>query len=105
MVNERAKQFSSFSPLRGYSDLLKAKEKIIVQKRELTEESMQELSKKLGQINRGMMIKVVYYCEGEYIEAEGMVSALDLCYKKLTLVKRRISFEDIYDLKIISYST
>lgn len=104
MVNERAKQFSAFSPLRGYNELLKTKEKIIVQKHEFTEESIQELSLKLSKVRKGMLVKAVYFSNGEYLETEGVVSALDLCYKKLTLVKTEISFEDIYDLKIMSIS-
>ncbi len=104
-MNDRAKQFSSFSPLRGYSELLKAKEKIIVERRELSEEAMKELSEKLSQLCKGMMIKIIYYSDGEYLEAEGVVSDFNVCCKKLTLVKTKISFEDIYDLKIISLST
>ena len=100
-MNERAKQFSAFSPLRGYNELLKAKEKVVVQKRELTEERIQELSLKLSKINKGMMLKVIYFSKGEYIEAEGVVSNFDLYLKKLTLVKTEISFEDIYDLELI----
>lgn len=100
-VNERAKQFSAFSPLRGYSELLLSKERVIVPKHELTEESKYDISDKLNQLSKGMMVKLVYYSNGEYIEICGVVSKIDIYFKKLTIVKTLISFDDIYDLKII----
>lgn len=97
-MNERAKQFSAFSPLRGHHELLKKKEHVIVPKRELTEDSVAELSLKLSMIKKGMMVKIIYYTNGEYLIIGGIVSKIDLYLKKLTIVKININFEDIYQI-------
>lgn len=98
-MSERAKQFGAFSPLRGYSELIKAKERIVVEKRELSEESAQELSDKLNKIEKGMMVTVVYYHSGEYVSVSGIVSKIDITFRQLTVVKNEIAFDDIYDVK------
>ena len=46
-----------------------------------------------------MIIKVIYYYEGEYIKKEGMVSKIDFDLKKLIIVKDEIYFEDIWDIE------
>ena len=51
-------------------------------------------------VKRGMMIKVKYFCEGEYILAEGMVTAIDITFKYLTVVKTKIYFDDIFELSV-----
>lgn len=97
-VENRAKQFVPFAALKGYEEALRAKEKIVVEKIELSEEKKAELDFKLHQIQRNDIIKVVYFCKDEYLKIEGMVSRLDIDARILKIVNTKISFEDIYDI-------
>jgi len=97
-VDNRAKQFVPFAAVKGYEEALRAKEKIVVEKIELSEEKKAELDFKLHQIGKRDIITVVYFCKGEYIKLEGMVSRLDVDARILKVVNTKISFEDIYDL-------
>lgn len=99
-MENRAKQFMPFAALKGYEEALRAKEKIVVEKIELSEEKKEELDFKLRQITKRDMITVVYFHEGEYIKVEGMVSRLDKDARILKVVNTKISFEDIYEIFI-----
>ncbi|MDY4922519.1 YolD-like family protein, partial [Frisingicoccus sp.] len=74
---DRAKQFMPFAALKGYSEALRKKERIIVPRRELSEEYGEELDRKLRQVQEGEMISVVYYCRGEYVRLTGKVAKID----------------------------
>lgn len=97
-MDNRAKQFVPFAALKGYEEALRAKEKIIVEKIELSEEKKAELDYKLHQIEKNDIITVVYFDKDEYIKLEGMVSRFDTDARVLKVVNTKISFEDIYDL-------
>ena len=97
-MENRAKQFMPFAALKGYEEALRAKEKIVVEKVELSEEKKAELDFKLQQIQKNDIIVVVYFCKDEYIKLEGMVSRLDMDARVLRIVNTKIPFEDIYDL-------
>ncbi len=92
---DRAKQFVPFSPLKGLDAALKEKERIFVEKIELSDEEAAELSRKLGCIKKGMKVKAVYYSDGEYVSEEGIVCAIDKVFRKLTIVKTEINMDDI----------
>lgn len=99
-MDNRAKQFIPFAAVKGYEEALRAKEKIIVEKIELSEEKKVELDFKLHQISKNDMITVVYFCKDEYIKIEGMVSRLDVDARVLRVVNTKIPFDDIYDLYV-----
>ena len=98
-MENRAKQFVPFAALKGYEEALRAKEKIVVEKIELSEEKKEELDYKLHQIHKNDIIMVVYFCKDEYIKLEGMVSRLDTDARILKVVNTKIAFEDIYELE------
>ena len=50
---DRAKQFMPFAALKGYEETLRAKEKVVVPKTELSEEMLEDLDRKLHQIQNG----------------------------------------------------
>lgn len=52
---ERAKQFIPFAALKGYEDALREKEKVVVEKIELSEERKAELDAKLHQVRKNDM--------------------------------------------------
>ena len=97
-MENRAKQFMPFAALKGYEAALRAKEKIVVPKMELSEEKKEELNRKMQQIHKNDMITVVYFSKGEYLQMEGLVSRVDITAKVLKVVNTRIAFSDIYDL-------
>lgn len=97
-MDNRAKQFVPFAAVKGYEEALRAKEKIVVEKIELSEERKAELDFKLHQIHKNDIITVVYYYEEEYIKIEGMVSRLDTDARVLKVVNTKIPFDDIYEL-------
>ncbi len=98
-VQERAKQFMPFASLRGYDGILRAKEEIFCEKKELTEEDIQVLNEKTSKIKKGDLVRVKYYlCKG-YTEIEGLVSGVDLVLRTLSVVKTKIPFEDILQIE------
>lgn len=87
-----------FAALKGYEEALRAKEKIVVEKIELSEEKKAELDYKIQQIQKNDIVTVVYFLKDEYIKLEGMVSRLDRDARVLKIVNTKIPFEDIYEL-------
>lgn len=96
---DRAKQFMPFAALKGYDIALRAKEKIVVPRIELSEEMTEELDRKIHLIEKNDIVTVVYFCNGEYLELTGMVSRLDPTASVLQIVNTKIGFSDIYDLR------
>ena len=70
----RAQIFQSFDALKGFREILKEKERVIVPKKILSEDDLAELDYKVHQIKVGMMVKVTYYDSGQYVQIEGKVS-------------------------------
>lgn len=97
-MENRAKQFVPFAALKGYEEALRAKEKIVVEKIELSEEKKAELDFKLHQVKHNDIIAVVYFYKDEYLKIEGMVSRLDKDARILKIVNTKIPFDDIYDI-------
>ena len=97
-MENRAKQFMPFAALKGYEEALRAKEKIVVDKIELSEEKKEELDRKLQQIQKNDMVTVIYFYDNEYLQMEGMVSRIDKNARVLKVVNTKIPFTDIYDL-------
>lgn len=97
-MSDRARQFAPFSALKGFHELIKQKEKVITAKKELSEDELIKLSEKVLQIEKGMMAKVVHFCEGEYNSTEGVVTGIDTVYRTITIVKKKIRFGDIIDI-------
>lgn len=97
-MSDRAKQFMPFAALKGFYDLIRERERIVVPKHELTDDKAAELSEIIKSVEKGKMIKVIYYSDGEYVSAEGIVSRIDLELRKLTVVKTEIDLDDIWDI-------
>lgn len=95
----RAKQFMPFDALKGLRAALAEKERMIVEKKELSEEQKEELDRKLKRIEKQDIITVEYFDNGEYIRVTGMVSELDLSGRILKIVNQKISFDIISDLQ------
>lgn len=97
----RAKQFMPFAALKGYEQALRAKERTIVPRAELSEESKDELDSKFRLLQTGSMICVTYYEKTEYIQKTGLVSKIDTDARLLHVVNTKIHFDDIYRLELL----
>ena len=112
-IEDRAKIFAPFAALKGYEEAIAAKQKIVVPRIELSEESKEYLDLQLGKIDqllsRGQhpVITVVYFKMdnssstegGEYIRFTGMVAKFDQTSHILQIVDKRLRLEDIYRIE------
>ena len=109
-LQNRAKIFSPFSPLRGYDEQLAAEKQRTerVTKRILTEEEMSALSDRLMQVTKGMTITVRYFKEdtahpevpavGNYITLTGKAENIDTVFHILQINKTVIPFENLLEI-------
>lgn len=112
-VEDRAKIFAPFAALKGYEEAIAAKQKIVVPRIELSEESKDYLDSQLGKIEKLLtneqhpIITVVYFKKdkvsnedgGEYIQFTGMVAKFDQTSRILQIVEKRFRLEDIYRIE------
>lgn len=96
----RAKQFMPFDALKGFREALAEKERILVPRRELSEEQKEKLNQELKSIKRNDVLTVEYYHQGEYVRITGMVSRIDANGMFLTVANKDIPCEDIANLFI-----
>ncbi len=101
-ISDRAKQFMPFASLRGFDQMVKEKEKVLIEKKELSEEESRELSERLFTLKKGELVSVIYFLYGEYKKTTGVITAIDLTLKNITIVKTKIDFEDIYSIEKVS---
>ena len=99
---ERAKQFMPFAALKGHMEALRRREKIVVERRELSDEYKEELDRKLHQVRKNDIVTVVYFCKDEYLQMTGMVSKIDKTARMLKVVHTKIMFEDLYEIEVAS---
>ena len=100
-VSDRAKQFMPFSALKGLDEVLRAKEKIVVPKVELSPEMAEELNYKMHLLEKGKIATVVYFNKDEYLKTTGMVARIDETSRILQIVNTKIQFDDILDIDIV----
>ena len=93
--SDRAKQFMPFAALRGYYELVQQKGRVVEAKRELSDEEAEVLSRRLSFLQKGMMVTVRYYREDAYETIKGVVTRISADFRKLTIVKTCIPFDDI----------
>ena len=113
MIEDRAKIFAPFAALKGYEEAIEAKQKIIVPRIELSEESKEYLDLQLGKMERLLIsgqhpiVTVVYFQKdklsiedgGEYVRFTGMVAKLDQTSRILQIVEKRLYLDDIYEIE------
>ena len=96
----RAQIFQSFDALKGFREILKEKEIVIVPKKILSEDDLAEVDYKVHQIEVGMIIQVIYYDKGQYVQIEGKVSKLNLDTKMIQIVKTKLELKKIINILI-----
>lgn len=95
----RAKLFLSFDSLKGYKEIIRKKERIVVHPPELSEDSYYELDWKIHQVKVGEMIKIIHFEKFEFISLEGMITDIDLENKKqIKIVDKIIPVQNIVNI-------
>lgn len=95
----RAKQFMPFDALKGFREALAEKERLIVPKRELSEEASEELNIKLYGIQKGDVITVDYFEDGEYMSIIGTALKIDKINRVIEIRNKKIPFDNISHLQ------
>lgn len=97
----RAKQFLPFDALKGLQEALREKEIEYEEKRELAEDTLNELNNKFNQIDNGSLVKITFYKNGKYSEIKGRVTNIDYVKKKIQINKEyNINICDIVNILI-----
>ena len=112
-IEERAKIFAPFAALKGHSEAIVARQKIVAPKVELSEESAQQMDYSLMDIDNQLkhgkhpIIKLIYFKQdvrlkdkGEYIELSGVVAKLNKELRWIQIVNKKINLDDICMLEI-----
>lgn len=95
---ERAKQFMPFAALRGFEKMVEYATKERCEKKILDEAEIFRLSEILGMVKRGDVLGIKHFEKDCYRTDYGVVSEIDLIEKYIKLVKKKIYFEDIYEI-------
>ena len=101
MNKDRAKIFSSFNPLSTLEKALKAQEREKSEKLDLDESKIEEILNKISKLKPADKVKITYHDGQSYANIEGLVSNVNLIDKSLTVVKARVKFDDICDVKVV----
>lgn len=99
--SQRAKIFMPFDALKGLKEAFLEKERIVVEKKDLTDDDINQLNYVFSIIKIGDMVECVYYDNDEYISKKGLVSKINFDGRMLQIVKDKIKFDDIYLLNIV----
>lgn len=97
---QRAYIFQAFDTLKGFRELLKEKERIVVKKRELSEDDLKILDQKIHEVQKGDMLRIVYYDRNEYVQKTGKLSKVDLEARYIQIVKEKINLDRIVEIEI-----
>lgn len=97
----RATQFMPFAALKGYHEMAKSKEHIPEPRREVTDEMALALSQVVASLECGCAVRVVHYENGGYAETVGAVSEVVEAHKMLRIVRKPISFADIFSIELL----
>lgn len=96
---DRAKQFMPFAALRGYEDLIRKKQRIICPKKELSEGEAARLTEIVSSLKKGDIVEARFYDNDGYTEVAGAVTEIDFTLKTLRVIKTKIYFDDLADIK------
>ncbi len=116
-LENRAKQFAPFAPLRGHKDRLgeEAGKLMYSGRLELSQEEAAILSNKISQIEKGMAVTVIYFAAdsaegdmGYYLSLSGRAANIDMAFGNITIatgeqsakgeIEITIPFDDILDI-------
>ena len=96
----RAKQFMMFDAMKGLTEAIAAKERQCYLQKELTEDRIEELNRKLLELQAGDMVTLRYYCQYAkvYTKLTGKITKVDTFWKALQIDGKTIEFCEIDDI-------
>lgn len=108
-INDRAAQFAPFSSLQGYEEQVIESYRETIRKREISEDGINDINKKLNILGNRLeernVVYIVYFVKddkksgGSYKKVEGIIKKIDLVYKRIVLENNIvIGIEDIIDI-------
>ncbi|MCF0108609.1 MAG: YolD-like family protein [Erysipelotrichaceae bacterium] len=100
MRGNRANQFLPYDALKGFKEYLAEIDKEVVEKKELSEEQISELSFLFGELERGDEVTIVHYRQGQYVETMGIIKKIDPVYHKIYLDDHTIRMSDVLSITI-----
>ena len=100
MHSDRAKQFMPFDSLKGFKEEISKRQKVVVKKRDLSEDDLINLNRLINIIQIGMIVTIEYYDGVDYIKLSGVVSKINLELRYICIVKTKIIIDNIIDIKI-----
>lgn len=95
----RAKQFLPFDSLKGFYELIEKEEKLKDNKKELSEDNLNDINKTILSINKNDNVLIKHYHNETYIETIGKVRKIDKINKIIYLDNTKIAFDDVIDIK------
>ena len=93
---DRAKQFMPFDALKGFKEALIEKEKTVVNKKELSEEMQEELSRKLNSLEIGDKVKIVHYKNKQYKIDAGTLTQVNKYQRFILIDNTKIAIDNIF---------
>ena len=99
---DRAKQFAPFDAMKGLQEALRDREErhTRVEKHEISEDTIEEISKVISRLERGMTVEISCYSAFHDVIKQGIVTDVSIPYQYLKLGNERIWFDDIYAIRI-----
>ncbi len=102
-TSDRANQFLPFDSLKGLEAALREKEEIYEEKRDLSEEVMEEISNTINELDSGDSIIVKYYKNRKYQDFVGFFIKVDSIRRKIKVRKdneiSEISIKEISNIQ------
>lgn len=91
-----------FDAMKGLKEALAEREErhSRVEKRELSEDTIEYLSTMLSRLEVGMEATIEHYRACHDVVSKGRVQAIDKVYKYLLLDAEKIYFDNIYDINL-----
>lgn len=96
---QRAHIFSAFDALKGFRELLAQQERVVVPKRILSEDDLDILNQKIHAVEKGMMVTLTYFDNGDYVKQTGRVAKISFDENYIQIVKTKIPLKSIVDIQ------
>ena len=121
-LGKRAKIFSPFDALKGFTEAVEAKDELYVERVELSEDECADLDKKITELQElvcngsaarenNVTVTVTHFVpcndtdndaygyRGQYVETKGVLTEIDTVKKLITVDNKRLWFDDILRLE------
>lgn len=95
----RVKQFMPFDSLKGFYELIEKEEKLKDNKKELSEDNLNDINKTILNINKNDNVLIKHYHNETYIETIGKVRKIDKINKIIYLDNTKILFDDVINIE------